>query len=92
MSQPDPFGPWAPDLDPAEKLARLRSMRTLVMIFVGSSHPLARALAAAETDPTDASTETAWRALEAMPALKRRHILASLGALMRTTPDRRRAG
>jgi hypothetical protein len=38
--RPDPFGPWVPDLDPAERLARYRSLRALVQVFAGARHPL----------------------------------------------------
>jgi hypothetical protein len=71
-------------LEPAERLARLRSLRALVQIFAGAAHPLVIALAQAEDDPTDAAAVAAWRALETMPALQRRRILASMGTLMRT--------
>jgi hypothetical protein len=90
--RPEPIGPWADDLSEAERLARYRSLRALVMIFCGSTHPLVRALAAAEIDPTDESAELAWRALETLPALKRRHVLSSMATLMRTTPKERKAG
>jgi|tagenome__1003787_1003787.scaffolds.fasta_scaffold20899841_3 hypothetical protein len=94
MSKPDPIGPWADDIDDAERLARYRSLRALVMVFCGSTHPLVIALARAEVDHSDEAARLAWAALETMPSLKRRHVLASLGTLMRTTPKpkERKAG
>jgi hypothetical protein len=92
VSKPDSFGPWVADLDPAERLARLRSLRALVQVFAGAKHPLVVALAAAEADPTDEAALMAWRALETMPARSRRHVLASLAELMKSTPKGRKAG
>jgi hypothetical protein len=92
--RPDPFGPWAPGLDPAERLARLRSLRALVQVFAGPRHPLVVALAAAEADPADeAAALIAWQVLTTMPTIKRRRILASLATLIRTSnPTQRKAG
>ena len=83
---PDAFGPWAPGLGPAERLARLRSLRALVQIFADASHPLVIALARAESDPSDAAAQAAWDALTTMPTRPRRHVLASLARLMADTP------
>jgi hypothetical protein len=86
MTVPDRFGPWAEGIDPAERLARYRSLRALVGVFAGPNHPLTVALAAAEADPTDdAAALIAWQVLTTMPAIKRRRILASLATLMRTS-------
>ena len=85
MSRPDPIGPWVPGIDPAERLARYRSLRALVQVFCGSTHPLVMALARAEADQSDEAAALAWQAMESMPALKRRHVLASMGELMRAT-------
>jgi hypothetical protein len=92
MTQPDAFGPWAPGLDPAERLARLRSLRALVGVFCGRAHPMVRALAAVEADPTDEAALMAWRALETMPSRSRRNVLCSLAELMKQTPKGRKAG
>lgn len=83
--QPDRFGPWAANLDPAERLARLRSLRALVQIFAGPQSPLAQALARAEVDQSDEAAMAAWEALMTMPSLRRRRILASLATLTRST-------
>lgn len=90
MSRPDAIGPWVPGLDPAERLARYRSLRALARIFAGSSHPLVIALAQAEADPSDNSAALAWEALMTMPSRQRRNILASMGELLKTTPPKER--
>ena len=46
------FGPWASALDPAERLARCRSLRALVRVLAGPhGRDLAAALRQAEADP-----------------------------------------
>jgi hypothetical protein len=92
--RPDQFGPWVEGLDPAERLARLRSLRALVQAFAGPDHPLALALARAEADPSDEAAMAAWEALMTLPTIRRRRILASMATLTRG-PDagaRRRQG
>lgn len=84
--RPDPFGPWAVGIDPAERLARYRSLRALVGVFAGPNHPLSIALAQAEADPADeAAALIAWQVLTTMPTVRRRRILASLATLIRTS-------
>src|SRR5690349_18981164 len=73
-----------------ERLARLRSLRALVQLLAGPRHPMTAALALAETDPTDEAALAAWKALETMPSLQRRRILASLGTLLKASPIRER--
>jgi hypothetical protein len=75
MTGPDQFGPWAAGLDPAERLARYRSLRALCQLFCGPRHPLVVALAAAEADPADEAAALAWQALLTLPSLQRRRIL-----------------
>jgi hypothetical protein len=76
---PEPFGPWATNLAADERRARWRGMAALTLVFAGGAHPLLRACAAAEEDK-DAAV-TAWAALESLPALTRRRLLASYAAL-----------
>jgi hypothetical protein len=45
-----PIDPWVSCLDPAEWLARLRSLPALAVIFGGLHHRLVLALALDETD------------------------------------------
>jgi hypothetical protein len=94
MERPDHIGPWVPDLEPGERLARCRSLRALVQVFCGPHHPLVVALARAEADPSDEAARLAWEALMTLPTIRRRRILASLATLTRG-PDavvRRRHG
>jgi hypothetical protein len=72
------FGPWAPGLDAAERRARCRAMRALVLTLV-RDRSLIALLAAAETD--DAALGRALEALDALPALPRRRLLATYAAL-----------
>jgi hypothetical protein len=76
---PEAFGPWVTDLSDAERVARWRSMAALAMVFAGGRHPLMRACLAAEGDPTAA--QTAWAALESLPALTRRRMLSAYAGL-----------
>jgi hypothetical protein len=64
----------------AERMARCRELRALSLVYLGLDHPVTIALAAAVTDP--AATDRALTVLDAFPALRRRRLLASYGALM----------
>jgi hypothetical protein len=79
MSDPC-FGPWAPDIDSTERLARTRSLRAIVLIF---ARPYASELLAAlrdgETDP--AALDRARRLFDRLPSRPRRHALATYAAL-----------
>jgi hypothetical protein len=65
----------------AERMARCRELRALPLVYVGLRHPVTIALAAAVTDP--AATDRALTVLDALPALRRRRMLAAYQALMR---------
>ena len=82
----DRFGPFADGLDPAERLARLRSMRAITNLCCGPrGEALARALNLAERDPAHLpAAVAALDALAALAALDRRHVLASFARLYRT--------
>jgi hypothetical protein len=69
------FGPWSPDVDPAERIAQLRSLAALGAVSVGSSHPLVAELRAAETN--HAAAGRALALLDALPSLTRRRLLAT---------------
>jgi hypothetical protein len=76
------WGPFAPGLSNAERLARLRALRALALTLLGSAGAALRAaLAAAEGDIEALSAGLA--AIDGLPALKRRHLLASYAALDR---------
>ena len=67
------FGPWATNLDPAERLARIRAMRALAGVFCHRHPKVDEALRAAETDP--AALEQAFQLLNELPTLNRRRLL-----------------
>jgi hypothetical protein len=48
---PDRFGPWAADLSPIERAARLRCLRTLARLLAPHETELLTALQKAETEP-----------------------------------------
>ena len=78
----DQWGPFAPDIDDAERLARLRSLRALALVHCGPHGAVLRAaLRAAETKP--AALAIALEAINSLPAVPRRHLLASYAALDR---------
>jgi hypothetical protein len=77
------FGPWASNIDPAERLARLRAMRALAMT-VARPHAgeLIRALRRAEDEP--AALPEALALLDRLPALARRRVLTSYATLAKS--------
>lgn len=78
----DRFGPWRLNLDHAERLARLRSMRAIARLTLGPrGETFAETLRQAEADPEQ--LEPALRQLNALAALDRRTVLASFAALHR---------
>jgi hypothetical protein len=77
------YGPFVPDLDPAERLARTRSLRALAIVFAHRHQELITALRAAETDP--AALHRANDLLDRLPALNRRRLLAVYLDLARPT-------
>ena len=79
----DHWGPFVPDLEPAELRARLRALRQTVRLLTGPrATDLCRLLARAETDTT--ALEPACRALHAMAGTDRRQIWAAYAALARS--------
>jgi hypothetical protein len=73
------FGPWSPDLDPTERVAEFRSLASLSALLVGSGNPLVAALRLAEQDT--AAAVRALELLEELPALTRRRLLSTFGAV-----------
>jgi hypothetical protein len=63
----------------AERTARCRELRALALVYCGLAHPATKALGAAIGDP--AMTGRALAELDAIPALRRRRLLATFGAL-----------
>lgn len=78
----DRFGPWADDIDRAERLARLRSLRAIVRLTTGPrGDRLAGELHRAEHDAS--RLPAALAALDALAVLDRRQVLGSYAALHR---------
>jgi hypothetical protein len=76
----DNIGPWAEGITDMERLARLRSLRTICMCMFGALTPIAKPLMMAES--LDAGElAAALKAFNAMPALDQRKILASYGKI-----------
>jgi hypothetical protein len=77
-SREDNWGPWADGINPAERLARLRSLRTVAVCMFGAHTPLAKPLEQAESlEPEE--VEAALIELNRMPALDRRKLLSAFG-------------
>lgn len=75
------WGPWDPKIDPAERLARLRAMRAIVLCGFGPLNPMFKALFLAESGArTD--LDAALLELDRMPALDRRKVLSVYGRLI----------
>jgi len=89
MNKENQWGPFAPDLDPGERLVRIRSLRAIVRLLTGSrGADLAELLRAAETDP--AALVQAADSLDALAPLDMRKVLASYAGLGRPLPPARR--
>jgi hypothetical protein len=73
------WGPWQADLGDGERAARCRELRALALVYVGADHPLTAALCKAIADP--AALDSARTELGAIPALRRRRLLAAYAAL-----------
>ena len=67
--------------DEPERLARCRELRALALVFLGPDHPATVALGVAVLSADGIGPALA--AIDALPALRRRRLLATFGALMR---------
>jgi hypothetical protein len=63
-----------------ERLSRLREFRLASLLLLGRGHPLTSALTAAISDP--ALLDEALTELNALPALPRRRLLATLAVVL----------
>ncbi|MGD9925656.1 MAG: hypothetical protein AB7O60_03265 [Variibacter sp.] len=72
------FGPFRTDISPAERLARLRSTRAIVLLIAPAS-PAVDDLRAAETDLR--MLDSARASFDAIPSLQRRRILSAMARL-----------
>ncbi|TGD93733.1 hypothetical protein [Methylobacterium nonmethylotrophicum] len=76
------WGPFAPDLDDAERRARLRCLRGLARVLSGPrAAEFCRHLAAAEYDAS--ALPLALAALDRLPSVDRRQIVGTYGAVHR---------
>jgi hypothetical protein len=89
MNSKNRWGPFALDLDLAERLARTRSLRAIVRLLTGPrGADLAALIHQAETDP--AALVRAAEVLDRLAPLDLRRVLSSYGALARPLPPARR--
>jgi hypothetical protein len=73
--------------DGPERIARLRELRVLVSLYCGWDHPTKLAFDQAVAEPASmALAETALTMIDCLPALIRRRLLSSYGALMTAEP------
>jgi len=76
----DQFGPWRLDITDAERLARLRCMRTIARLVLGPrGEALAGALHRSENDLDH--LPIALRALDALAPTERRQVLCSFARI-----------
>jgi len=85
----EPFGPFRADVDPVERVAQLRSLRSLVRVFA-PQRELELALQAAETDAVHGAR--ALIMFDSLPPLKRRNVLATFAYIHAPIYDRCRKG
>jgi hypothetical protein len=90
MSNTANFGPWTAGLDPAERVARFRSLASITAVFVGSASVTVEALRRAE-DGDQESAALAFKLFEALPALTKRRILSTWGTTNLNNKFRRSA-
>jgi hypothetical protein len=70
------WGPFTVGIGPAERMARLRSLRAMALLMCRRQRDFIAILKAAEMT-NDGALRKEERAFELMPALTRRHLLAS---------------
>jgi hypothetical protein len=76
----DRFGPWRDGLSDAERLARLRCMRTVAHLVLGPrGEAFADALRQSESNPNH--LPVALRALNALAPIERRQVLCSFARI-----------
>src|SRR5207245_2768424 len=75
------FGPFRPDVGLVERVAGLRALAALVSVHCGSDHAAVDALRRAEADA--GASDRALAEFDKLPALRRRHVVATYARLMR---------
>lgn len=82
MEAIDRWGPWASGISDCERLARLRTLRTIVHLLLGRrGDVLERAIRCAEESVVD--LDLLHVALSRLPSLDFRRVLASYAAIAR---------
>jgi hypothetical protein len=89
MAAAEPFGPFRSDVDPVERVAQLRTLRTLVHVYARDPD-VEDALARGESNSRN--LPKALEAFDDLPALTRRRILATFAKIRPNTYTRRRKG
>jgi hypothetical protein len=79
------WGPWASNISDAERRARLRAMRALALCHCRYSTNFINTLQWAEVDNT--ALPAAFTELGKLPALRRRHLLATYALLLGGTNE-----
>jgi hypothetical protein len=82
------YGPFREGVEPAERRCQLHALLAIAHLQLGPQHPLVADLRAADSSPE--ALAKAHSAVEALPSLRRRHLLATLCAVL--WPSRRRGG
>jgi hypothetical protein len=81
------FGPWSRNISDSERVARLRSMRALALVFARSRPDFAAALLAAEKGD-ERALDRALKLLDTLPAIGRRQMLCTYNDLRRASYGR----
>jgi hypothetical protein len=77
---PANYGPWSPGVDHVERRCQLHALLAIAHLQLGPQHPLVADLRAADSSPE--ALARAHSAIEALPSLRRRHLLAALSAVL----------
>lgn len=72
----DNWGPWANAISHAEMVARLRTLRAFIQVYIGKHQPAYKALWLAESGERE-ELEAARLEMDRIPALQRRRIEGS---------------
>jgi hypothetical protein len=83
-ADPNKWGPFVPKIGATERIARLRSLRALSLVFCRGATELHEMLQLAEHDPHQ--FRLAQAELNKLPALPLRRLLASYADLAATQP------
>lgn len=71
------WGPFTPGLEPHERLARLRAVRALALVFAHHHPTIHYLLKKAEELPDPDALDRAQDALDGLPSISKRRLLAT---------------